>query len=166
VTKGWLEGLIRCAKSDKKIGVVGCSSNPGTNEPLFFTGCPMYRSKEDIQRTAVAVSMIRKGVYIDVDLVHGLCMFIKRELINKIGLFDERFYPCGREDIDYVVRARKAGYRTVDAMDVFVFHFYNKSTTSKAFTENYGHIDEVTETAIDRLRIKMGKSPLAVSRTR
>lgn len=166
VTKGWLEGLIRCAKSDKKIGVAGCSSNPGTNERLFFTGCPMYKSMEDIQRTAIAVSMVRKDVYIDVELVHGLCMFIKRELINKIGLFDERFYPCGREDIDYVVRAKRAGYRAVDAMDVYVFHFYNKSTTSKSFKKYYGHIDGITETAINKLRTKMGKAPVVMSRGR
>jgi len=38
------------------------------------------------------------------------CVYIKRELINKIGYLDERFENFGSDDLDYCIRALLAGY--------------------------------------------------------
>src|SRR3989339_690069 len=116
VTTGWLEGIVRCAQSDKSIGIVGCSTNTITDYAGLFPVYSGYRNIKEIQRTAVAVSIDKEGVYKKADYVHGLCMFIKRQVTKKIGLFDERFYPCCWEDLDYSYRAAKAGYRLVNAM--------------------------------------------------
>lgn len=45
-------------------------------------------------------------------LLTGACMAIGRGVIDAIGLLDERF-PLSAEDVDYVVRARMAGIRTM-----------------------------------------------------
>ena len=46
----------------------------------------------------------------EVDWVSGSFFLIRRSLIEKIGLFDERFFLyC--EDVDYCRRAKEAGYR-------------------------------------------------------
>ena len=42
----------------------------------------------------------------------GACMYIKREVIDRIGLFDDA-YPMAYEDVDYCLRAWRAGYRVV-----------------------------------------------------
>ena len=42
----------------------------------------------------------------------GACMYIKREVIDAIGLFDEA-YPMAYEDVDYCLRAWQAGYRVM-----------------------------------------------------
>lgn len=44
-----------------------------------------------------------------VDHVAGAAMLIKREVIEKIGLFDEQFFLYF-EDLDYCLRASQAGY--------------------------------------------------------
>lgn len=40
----------------------------------------------------------------------GACMYITRAVLNDVGLFDEE-YGMGYEDVDYCLRAWKAGYR-------------------------------------------------------
>ena len=46
----------------------------------------------------------------EVEFATGCCMMIKRKVIDKIGLFDPRYYLY-LEDADFSVRARRAGYR-------------------------------------------------------
>jgi N-acetylglucosaminyl-diphospho-decaprenol L-rhamnosyltransferase len=46
-----------------------------------------------------------------VDLVIGAAMAIRRELLDRIGLFDERFFLY-HEEVDLAHRARDAGYET------------------------------------------------------
>jgi hypothetical protein len=41
------------------------------------------------------------------------CVYIRRELIDSIGLLDERFTGYGFDDNDYCLRAREAGWMTM-----------------------------------------------------
>jgi GT2 family glycosyltransferase len=45
----------------------------------------------------------------DVDFVSGCAMFIRRDVFEKIGLFDEKLLMYG-EEVDFCWRARLAGY--------------------------------------------------------
>ena len=45
----------------------------------------------------------------DVEYISGACMMIKKEVFEKIGLFDERFFMYF-EDVDFCLRAKKAGF--------------------------------------------------------
>jgi len=51
----------------------------------------------------------------------------KRECIEKIGLFEERFYPAGAEDYCYCTRAYSKGYRVVSTRSSWVWHHWGKS---------------------------------------
>lgn len=53
--------------------------------------------------------------------VTGCAMLIKKEVINKIGLFDESFFAY-QEDVDFCVRARKAGYKCMYIPYPHVWH--------------------------------------------
>lgn len=44
-----------------------------------------------------------------IDYISGCCMLVKREVFEKIGLFDESYFFYF-EDVDFCVRARKAGF--------------------------------------------------------
>ena len=57
----------------------------------------------------------------EVEAVIGICFLIKRELIQKIGLLDP-IYFYQEEDIDYCVRAKRAGFRIVCVPDAQVWH--------------------------------------------
>lgn len=50
------------------------------------------------------------------------CVAIKKAVIDKIGLLDERFTPGNFEDDDFCLRAIDAGFRLGVARDVFIFH--------------------------------------------
>ncbi len=45
--------------------------------------------------------------------VTGACMLVSRDCITAIGRFDETAFAIAYNDIDYCLRAREAGYRTV-----------------------------------------------------
>ncbi len=48
----------------------------------------------------------------EVDWVSGACMLVRRELCEEIGLLDEGFF-WGCEDVDYCLRAHRAGWKVV-----------------------------------------------------
>ena len=48
----------------------------------------------------------------DTDYIPGCCFMIKRELVERIGLFDERFFMYW-EEVDLSLRAINEGYRLV-----------------------------------------------------
>ncbi|MCK4352495.1 glycosyltransferase family 2 protein [candidate division WOR-3 bacterium] len=80
----------------------------------------------------------------EVDAITGCCMLIKFEVIDKIGLLDERFFII-HEDDDYCVRARKAGYKVCVAPKSIIWHKVSTSLlptsyfplpTSKSYEAN------------------------------
>lgn len=65
------------------------------------------------------------------NLVHNevtfFCVLLKRELVKKIGLLDEKFFPGGYEDDDYCARILAAGGDIFLARDVYIHHFGSAS---------------------------------------
>lgn len=51
----------------------------------------------------------------------GCALMIRRETINRVGLFDDDFFAFG-EDLDYSFRARLAGCRVLSIPDAVVYH--------------------------------------------
>ena len=56
-----------------------------------------------------------------VDYVSGCCLMVKREVFDKIGLLDERFFFYF-EDVDFCLRAKKAAFVIKVADDTTFFH--------------------------------------------
>lgn len=53
--------------------------------------------------------------------VTGCSMFIKKEVIKTIGIFDERYYLYW-EDVDFCLRARSAGYQLLYIPKAIIWH--------------------------------------------
>lgn len=51
-----------------------------------------------------------------------ICIYIKREVINQIGFFDESFIGYGFDDDDYAVRAKEAGWEIGTTRQLHVKH--------------------------------------------
>jgi GT2 family glycosyltransferase len=62
-------------------------------------------------------------------------MLIKKEIVEKVGLFDERFGRGNFEDDDYCRRAELAGYRNMIAGDCYVHHVGSASWTGPELSE-------------------------------
>jgi len=69
------------------------------------------------------------------DWVTGACFFIKRAVINKIGLLDENIFMY-TEEMEYCYRAKKAGFKIVYYPKIFLVHLGGKSGTSLLTAKN------------------------------
>ena len=63
------------------------------------------------------------------------CVITKRDVLNKIGTFDENFYPAFFEDNDLKYRAVEAGYGVFVTYEAAFFHF--GSVTSIKHVANF-----------------------------
>ena len=74
-----------------------------------------------------------KKRFISTDFVSGSLMFIKKKVIDKIGLFDESFFMY-YEDVDYCQRARKAGFKIgIDTKLVYKHFEISQKNPTKEF---------------------------------
>jgi O-antigen biosynthesis protein len=62
-----------------------------------------------------------------VDILSGAFMFIKKEVLDKTGGFDETFFMYG-EDIDLSYRILKAGYKNYYLAETSIIHYKGEST--------------------------------------
>ena len=57
----------------------------------------------------------------------GFALFLKRAVLNKVGLLDEQFTPGNYEDDDIGLRITKLGYKNILCKDSFIYHYGHKS---------------------------------------
>ena len=70
------------------------------------------------------VDEVDKGQYGDVEetpFVTGCSMMVKKEVFEKIGLLDEKFFAY-LEDLDFCLRARRAGYKFLYVPQSVIWH--------------------------------------------
>ncbi|MBN1250985.1 MAG: glycosyltransferase [Bacteroidales bacterium] len=63
----------------------------------------------------------------EIEVLSGAFMFIKREALEKSGLFDEKFFMYG-EDIDLSYRIIKSGYKNYYLPTTTIIHYKGEST--------------------------------------
>ena len=63
----------------------------------------------------------------EVDVLTGAFMFLRREVLDKIGLLDEEFFMYG-EDIDLSYRIVQAGYKNYYFPETNIIHYKGEST--------------------------------------
>lgn len=120
VTHGWLSGLLECLHSAPDTGIVG----PMTNSISGIQMVPQvtYADTTGLEGYAAEFRKKYRGRRIPLRRIVGFCMLFRRDLMEKIGLLDERFGSGNFEDDDYCLRAALAGFRNLVAGDVFIHH--------------------------------------------
>lgn len=96
--------LKEMAYTDPSIGVM---------VPLVDGGCGnhfMRSNREDLWKDNTSGIHYCRGKR-GSDLVTFACAYIKRRLLNQIGLMDENFVGYGFDDIDMCIRAKQAGWK-------------------------------------------------------
>lgn len=120
VTTGWLHRLHQAIERDPSVGLVGpCSNNVSGTQKISAA----YHDLVSLDAFAWDHGKANDRRYFDIDRLVGFCLLIKREVVKRIGLFDERFGIGCFEDDDYCRRAKQAGYRLLIVSDAFVHHF-------------------------------------------
>ncbi len=75
-----------------------------------------------------------KGQNHAVDILSGAFMFVRKEVMNKVGSLDEDYFMYG-EDIDLSYKIKKAGYNNYYFADTSIIHYKGEST--KKSSVNY-----------------------------
>ncbi len=121
--KDWLARLQATAYSSDDIGIVGCRIADQEGNIIHCGGEVDAKGQgRNIQcGPSECLSVI------DRKYVTFACVYIKRSVVEKIGLMDEDYFAY-YEDVDYCFRAREAGLRVVVDGSVVVMHKENSST--------------------------------------
>lgn len=126
VPPGLVAELVGVARSEPSIGLVGpviyYAERP---EQVWFAG----------MRFRHGLYVVRRGLHLkpplaaveDVDFLSGCGMLVRREVWERVGLFDPRFFMY-YEDLDFCIRAKEAGYRAVCATKARMWHSLSAST--------------------------------------
>jgi GT2 family glycosyltransferase len=76
------------------------------------------------------LTFVDENQAMEVDSVCGACMLLRREVIDRIGLLDERFFMYG-EDLDWCMRARDAGWTVRYEPDIVVQHQHGAASRQR-----------------------------------
>lgn len=129
VGKNWLDKMKRCAYSQPKVGTVTAMSN---NATLASVPKGLMRNEipEDITIDEYN-DMLTECAYRDypeLPTAHGFCMYIRREVLDKLGLFDEESFGRGYgEENDFSYRCMDFGFKNLLCDDVIVYHLESQS---------------------------------------
>jgi GT2 family glycosyltransferase len=134
VSKDWANRMAAAMFSREKTGLVGPLSNtaswqsiPDIAEGGDWSPNPLPEGMS-IQKMADSIAKYSGQIYPNVPLLNGFCWMFNREVINDIGYLDEENFGEGYgEEDDYILRARKAGWKIAWADDVYVYHAQSRS---------------------------------------
>lgn len=124
VANDWLDRIRRAAYSDQKVASVTPFSNNATicSYPRFCKDNELPDGYSTAQLDALC-AQTNAGAVVDVPTGVGFCMYIRRDSLAAVGLFDtENFGKGYGEENDFCQRAAAAGWRNLHLLDTFVLH--------------------------------------------
>lgn len=121
VGAGWLENLLSALQVDPRNGLAGPSTNRSWNEQAVFS--PSKPAPGDLATAAAEAVRLVGTATRTLEPLYSLadfCYVVRREVVKSIGLADEAYGvgPCW--EMDYNIRAARAGWRGVWACAAYV----------------------------------------------
>lgn len=117
--------LVAAVCRDEHVGLVTPKAFRKKGDPLLLSAGGMHFHPFTGVLKDVAGGEIDRGQYErprDVQACPGFAFLVRNAVFRQIGLFDEAFNPYGWEDVDFSLRASKAGFRIVFAPEAVVYH--------------------------------------------
>ena len=124
VAPGWVDRLMAHFENDPTIGTATPFSTNATicSYPRAHASNKLPPG-ETTRSLDAAFAAANAGRRVDIPTAVGFCMAISRACLDRVGLFDVERYGRGYgEEVDFCMRAARAGFRNVLAGDVFVLH--------------------------------------------
>ena len=133
---------------DKSVGGTGSVSNNASN----YQQIPkVYSTPAEYMDYALKNNIPMEYPYESKLRLTGFAFLIKRTVLNKVGLLDERFSPGNYEDDDLSFRIIKAGYKLLLCKNSFIYHFGGKS-----FSKDMKKYALLLQTNEDKFKEKWG----------
>lgn len=134
VTPHWIEGLIKGVRQHgPRAGLVGAVSNATAAPQRIAVDYPRL---EDLEAFAARRWREHGRQTVPAWRLTGLCLLAPREVLDRIGLFDECFGLGFFEDYDLCARAHRAGYELILAPGVFIHHFGSQTFAGLGLDRN------------------------------
>lgn len=124
VANDWIDRLKAQAWSGFRIGTVTPFSNNATicSYPTI-QGTQFLPDDYTVKDIDAAFAEVNIGKSINIPTAVGFCMYIRRECIKDVGLFDVETFGKGYgEENDFCLRASSLGWTHLLGADVFVYH--------------------------------------------
>lgn len=125
IEKGALTKLIETAESDSQIGILGPAISE--NGKTVYGGKIKWLQPELSHLVVELLSSLSSST--TKFYIPGAAMLIRRKVIEKIGLLDERYFLYF-EDVDYCERAKQADFKLAIVPDAIIHHKPSSSTSS------------------------------------
>ena len=117
------------AYSDPKIGIVGGKSLAPNGETVInygiYVGPDGNTAHKYYGKPRAEIDFIENQ-----KAVEGSCIFIKREVLDNVGYFDEAYGMGYREEVDLAFEAREAGYKVVSCPSAEYIHFTSQTNSA------------------------------------
>lgn len=157
VTNRWLEKLTIAAYSNEWIGTVTPFSNNAGAFSVPDIGIENKIPKDlNLKSVANIVEKVSNHKYMSVPTGNGFCMYVKREVIDTVGLLDEETFGRGYgEENDFCMRAIKKGWINIIDESTYILHNKGSSFSSereKLIAEHRKLLDEKHPTYTGEVR--------------
>ena len=123
LTPGAIGRLAAVARSAEDIGTVTPFSNNGEftsfPEPNVVNALRDPRTQREIAEAAFAANGTEA---VDMPNGVGFCLYVTRACLDRVGALPELYARGYYEDVEFCLRAREAGLRSVCATGVYVVH--------------------------------------------
>ena len=102
------------------------------------------------------LASLAPGPYHDVDAVSGCVMLVKREVFERVGWLDDAYF-FSFEDVEFCLRARRAGFRTVCVPEATAYHeggrTIGRRSARRVYFATRNHLRLAAETGSRRGRL-------------
>lgn len=141
-----LSSLVKFLMNQKDAGIVGPAIKFDKNGKIVFDlggkvnmwlGKTKHTEFSSKDFKKVSPCFARRDL--KTDYVSGCCLFIKKEVLEKIGLFDNDYFLY-YEDVDFCLRAKKAGFNTYCLPSVYIVHSLSKAVGKDSSKAIYNQI--------------------------
>lgn len=142
--------VYECLANDEKLGVAGCKvMNPDGSLQLacrrmapkpkdafykLFGISKIFKNNKNLSR--YNLTHVSEDEFLEVDSVSGCFLMMKKEVIDKIGLLDETYFMYG-EEMDWCMRAKKAGYIVKYCPVGTIIHYKGESSKQLGLKATY-----------------------------
>lgn len=133
--------MLRAARSAPEIGLVGARSVDPADPEMTIEATAFYfdeasgnlsdsppagHAMEEPHAQWVGRAGGTRGRHnywgtLETDSAPACCLLVKAEVIERVGLWDGRYFVY-EDDVDWCLRARRAGFRVVSCLDAVVAH--------------------------------------------
>lgn len=143
IVPGALEKMVAFMKDNTGVGIIGpklinpdgtvqfsCRRFPNSLMPIYRR---TFFGKLPFAARAVSDYLMRDlnhQTNTEVDWLFGACLLFRKSVLDKIGLFDERFFMYF-EDLDLCRRAWQAGFKVMYFAEVEMVHYHQRLSAEK-----------------------------------